>query len=58
MERYEFLIEKNNQKRCCECPWKGRQCNNDQEICLVEAHQTITQKPFTPYNGITPFKME
>ena len=58
MDKYEFLLEKQNKGRCINCPWKSEEgCDNN--ICLVEAHQTNNQIPFTPYNGVTPFnKME
>lgn len=55
MNKYEFLKSKENQGRCCDCPWKN-QCET---VCLVEVHQTNNSNPFTPYNGVTPFnKME
>jgi len=56
--KYEFLKNEENQGRCIDCPWSA-ECNDNNSVCLVKAHQSNTQQPFTPYNGVTPFnKME
>ena len=47
---YEFITDKQNIQNCCKCPNKG-QCDN--RVCLVEAHNTINNKGFTPYNQAT-----